>query len=91
MILNQEGSKETAPSQDGHSGPELRPCGRRYALRDGDPAVERGCCVNCKAPRVFFGPKAAQPHSGIPSPGVVFSQKNKNTRRQVLQNKGHNR
>jgi hypothetical protein len=53
-----------------HSGPELRPCGRRYALRDGDPAVERGCCINYKAPRVFFGPKTAHPHSGIPSPGT---------------------
>ena len=53
-----------------HSGPELRPCGRRYALRDGDPAVQRGCCINYKAPRVFFGPKTAHPYSGIPSPGT---------------------
>jgi hypothetical protein len=48
----------------------LRPYGRRYALRDGDPAVERGCCINYKAPRVFFGPKTAHPYSGIPSPGT---------------------
>ena len=30
----------------------------------------RWCCINCKAPRVFFGPKTAHPHSGIPSPGT---------------------
>jgi hypothetical protein len=46
------------------SGPELRPCGRHYALRplrDGDPAAGRG--------RHFFGPN---PNGAAGEPVLPF-------------------
>jgi hypothetical protein len=48
------GGGESDHTNRAHSGPELRPCGRRYALRDGDPRSAIRQWNGRGAPKFFF-------------------------------------